>query len=184
MFISNKEKADINEKINHNRGQIENLVKHVAKLQVDMVNTDSVHIEGVRNTNKQLLGMYWGADKKIKDVGKTLNTTKTYIDLLIKKNESLIKTIDDLTLRIDALESKKAKPLGRPKKLTISKEQVQAMKEAGVWNDPIKRIRMIDELLEEERQKKIEGIKARRKEYGQKYYQKKKAEKAAQKELL
>jgi hypothetical protein len=184
MFISNKEKSDISEKLSHNKSQIENVVKHVAKLQVDMVNTDSIHIEGVRNTNKQLLGMYWGADKKIKSVEKTLTTTKTYIDLLMKKNESLVKTVIDLSKRIEALESKKAKPIGRPKKLTISKEKVQAMKEAGVWDDPIRRIRMIDELLEEERQKRIEHIKAKRKEYGQKYYQKKKAEKAAQKELL
>ena len=40
MFISNKEKTDISEKLSHNKSQIENVVKQVAKLQVDMANTD------------------------------------------------------------------------------------------------------------------------------------------------
>lgn len=185
MFISNKEKSDIHERLTDNKSLIESVFKHVAKLQVDMSNTDTVHLEGVRNTNKQLLGMFWGADKKIKTLEKNLTTAQTYIDALTKKNSSLVKMVDALSLKFDELERKVKRPVGRPpKKITIPAEKVSAMKVAGVWDDPIRRINFIDHFIKDEQERIAQEKKIKRREIAKKYYQKKKAERAAQKELL
>lgn len=185
MFISNKEKNELRESFEHNKVQIESLVKHVGKLQVDMVNTDSVHIEGVRNTNSQLLKMYWGADKKIKTLEKNLTTAQTYVEALTKKNASLVKMVDALNIKFDELERKLKKPVGRPpKKITIPADKVQAMKETGVWDDPIRRINFIDHFIKDEQERIAEAKKIKHREAAKKYYQNKKAKKAAQKELL
>lgn len=185
MFISNKEKADISKKFDSHKFQIDNLVKHVAEIQVDMGKTDVVHLDDVRESNSKLQKMYWGADKKIKNLEKNLTTAQTYVEALTRKNASLVKMVDALSLKFDELERKLKKPVGRPpKKITIPADKVQAMKEAGVWDDPIRRINFIDHFIKDEQERIAQEKKIRRREISRRYYLKKKAGKAAQKELL
>lgn len=164
MFISNKEKNDINEKIIRNKSQIDNVVKHVAKLQVDMTNTDLVHIEGVRNTNKQLLGMYWGAKDEIKKMQKQMNMLREINDLIINR-----------MTEIETLSRARSQ-------ITIPKEKVQEMKDAGTWQDPEQRGSLLATYIKQKRKEEEQQQKNR--ESKRKYYLKKKAEKAAQQSLL
>jgi len=223
MFISNKEKSDINEKINHNRGQIESLVKHVAEIQVDMSKTDVVHLDDVRESNSKLQKMYWGSDKKIKTLEKrvdylertidtfentlntleknpktvhslektvtvlegTVNSLQVSNELLLRKSKSLTEMLVDFNKRLEKLEAKKAgRPTGAKNKVVIPAEKVQEMKDSGAWDDPKLRIFSIDKFIKEEREIKEQRKIEKQREAGRKYYAKKKAEKAAQKELL
>ena len=163
MFISNKEKADINEKMSHNKGQIENLVKHVAKLQVDMGNSEIPNIAGIRMSNVQLQKMYFGAKDEMKKMQQQLTMLREINDLIIE--------------RVTGLEV-----LVKRSRITIPKEKVQEMKDAGTWQDTEKRDSLLATFIKEKR--KAEEKKERQRGYGRKYYAKKKAEKAAQKELL
>jgi hypothetical protein len=163
MFISNKEKADINEKMSHNKGQIENLVKHVAKLQVDMGNAELPKIAGIRMSNEQLQKMYFGAKDEMKKMQQQLTMLREINDLIIE--------------RVTGLEV-----LVKRSRITIPKEKVQEMKDAGTWQDTEKRDSLLATFIKEKR--KAEEKKERQRGYGRKYYAKKKAEKAAQKELL
>ena len=163
MFISNKEKADINEKMSHNKGQIENLVKHVAKLQVDMGNSEIPNIAGIRMSNVQLQKMYFGAKDEMKKMQQQLTMLREINDLIIE--------------RVTGLEV-----LVKRSRITIPKEKVQEMKDAGTWQDTEKRDSLLATFIKEKR--KAEEKKEKQRGYGKKYYAKKKAEKAAQKELL
>jgi hypothetical protein len=177
MFISNQEKSDINKKIEQNKNQMESLVKHMAKLQVDVGSSDLTKIPALTDANKQLNRSFWANNDRIK----TLNTTLVSLQ---NTCEHLIKTNASLSRRLEVLEGKK-KPMGRPpKRMTISADKVQAMKDAGIWDDPIKRIRIIDELIKQEQQKKIDEKRAKQREYNRAYKARLKAEKAIQKELL
>jgi hypothetical protein len=163
MFISNKEKADINEKMSHNKGQIENLVKHVAKLQVDMGNAELPNLAGIRMSNEQLQKMYFGAKDEMKKMQQQLTMLREINDLIIE--------------RVTGLEV-----LVKRSRITIPKEKVQEMKDAGTWQDTEKRDSLLATFIKQKR--KEEEKKERQRGYGRKYYAKKKAEKAAQKELL
>jgi len=164
MFISNKEKADINEKMSHNKGQIENLVKHVAKLQVEMGNAELPKIAGIRMSNEQLQKMYFGAKDEMKKMQQQLTMLREINDLIIERVTSL-----EVQIR-------------QRSRITIPKEKVQEMKDAGTWQDTEKRDSLLATFIKEKR--KAEEKKERQRGYGRKYYAKKKAEKAAQKELL
>ena len=164
MFISNKEKADINEKMSHNKGQIENLVKHVAKLQVEMGNAEIPNLASIRMSNEQLQKMYFGAKDEMKKMQQQLTMLREINDLIIERVTSL-----EILVR-------------QRSRITIPKEKVQEMKEAGTWQDPEKRDSLLATFIKEKR--KAEEKKERQRGYGRKYYAKKKAEKAAQKELL
>ena len=163
MFISNKEKADINEKMSHNKGQIENLVKHVAKLQVDMGNAELPKIAGIRKTTEQTQQMFFGAKERMEKLQSQITMLREINDLIIE--------------RVTSLEV-----LVKRSRITIPKEKVQEMKDAGTWQDPEKRDSLLATFIKEKR--KAEEKKERQRGYGRKYYAKKKAEKAAQKELL
>ena len=164
MFISNKEKTDISEKIKHNKGQIENLVKHVGKLQVDMGNSDISKIAGLQATNSQLQRMFFGAKDEMKKMQQQLTMLREINDLIIERVSKM-----ELLARARA-------------QMTIPKEKVQEMKDAGTWDDPEKRGPWLVNFI---REKRLEAEKKEKKrEYGKKYYAKKKAEKAGQKELL
>ena len=163
MFISNKEKADINEKMSHNKGQIENLVKHVAKLQIDMGNSEIPNLASIRMSNEQLQKMYFGAKDEMKKMQQQLTMLREINDLIIE--------------RVTGLEV-----LVKRSRITIPKEKVQEMKDAGTWQDPEKRDSLLATFIKEKR--KAEEKKEKQRAYGRKYYAKKKAEKAAQKELL
>ena len=161
MFISNKEKADINEKMSHNKGQIENLVKHVAKLQVDMGNAELPKIAGIRMSNEQLQKMYFGAKNEMKKMQQQLTMLREINDLIIE--------------RVTSLEV-----LVKRSRITIPKEKVQEMKDAGTWQDPEKRDSLLATFIKEKR--KAEEKKERQRAYGRKYYANKKAKKAEQKQ--
>jgi hypothetical protein len=163
MFISNKEKSDINESISRNKSQIENVVKHVAKLQVDMGNSEIPNLAGIRMSNEQLQKMYFGAKNEMKKMQQQLTMLREINDLIIE--------------RVTSLEV-----LVKRSRITIPKEKVQEMKDAGTWQDPEKRDSLLATFIKEKR--KAEEKKERQRGYGRKYYAKKKAEKAAQKELL
>jgi predicted nuclease with TOPRIM domain len=221
MFISNKEKADISEKFDSHKFQIDNLVKHVAEIQVDMGKTDVVHLDDVRESNSKLQKMYWGADKKIKTLEKrtdylertvdtlentlkalekapktvhtlektvtvlegTVNSLQVSNEVLYKQNQNRLELILELKKRVDKLEAKKVgRPVGVRNKLVIPAEKVQAFKDAGVWDDPIKRINSIDQFIKDEAERKEQQKIQKRREAGKRYYAKKKAMKAAQKE--
>jgi hypothetical protein len=185
MFISNKEKSDINEKMSHNKGQIENLVKHVAKLQVDIAKTEVDAIDDLLNKYLQLQKMYWGADKKVKTFEKQINEVQVQNIVLTKRSESMLGYFLEVKKRLDELESKKSgRPVGAKNRIVIPPETVQALKNSGVWDDPIKRINSIDQLIKEELEKKEEARRQKQRDAGKKYYAKKKAEKVEQKELL
>ena len=164
MFISNKEKADINEKMSHNKGQIENLVKHVAKLQIDMGNSEIPNLASIRMSNEQLQKMYFGAKDEMKKMQQQLTMLREINDLIIERVTSL-----EILVR-------------QRSRITIPKEKVQEMKEAGTWQDPEKRDSLLATFIKEKR--KAEEKKERQRGYSKKYYVKKKAEKAAQKESL
>jgi len=163
MFISSKEKSEINENIIRNKGQIENVIKHVAKLQVDMGNSEIPNLAGIRRSNEQLQKMYFGAKDEMKKMQQQLTMLREINDLIIE--------------RVTGLEV-----LVKRSRITIPKEKVQEMKDAGTWQDTEKRDSLLATFIKEKR--KAEERKEKQRGYGRKYYAKKKAEKAAQKESL
>jgi len=164
MFISNKEKSDINENIIRNKGQIDNVVKHVAKLQVDMGNSGLSKIAEMRDTVSQVQKMCWGA----KDEAKKL---QQQITMLREINDLIIKRMSEIELLSRARSQ-----------ITIPKEKVQALKDAGIWQDSEKKFESIRDFVKQKR--KEEEQKQRNRESKRRYYLKKKAEKAAQMALL
>jgi len=161
MFISNKEKSDINESISRNKSQIENVVKHVAKLQVEMGNSEIPNLAGIRMSNEQLQKMYFGAKNEMKKMQQQLTMLREINDLIIE--------------RVTGLEV-----LVKRSRITIPKEKVQEMKDAGTWQDPEKRDSLLATFIKEKR--KAEEKKERQRAYGRKYYANKKAKKAEQKQ--
>jgi hypothetical protein len=161
MFISNKEKSDINENITRNKGQIDNVIKHVAKLQVDMGNSELPKIAEMRATITQVQKMCWGAKDEAKKMQQQLTMLREINDLIIE--------------RVTGLEV-----LVKKSRITIPKEKVQEMKDAGTWQDPEKRDSLLSTFIKEKR--KAEEKKERQRAYGRKYYANKKAKKAEQKQ--
>jgi len=223
MFISSKEKKDISEKFDNHKFQIDNLVKHVSEIQVDMGKTDIFNIDDVRESNSKLQKMYWGADKKVKTLEKrmdvlertvdalentlntlektpktvhslertvnvlegTVNSLKVSNELLLRKSQSLTEMLVHFNKKLEKLEAKKAgRPAGAKNKVVIPAEKVQEMKDSGAWDDPKLRIFSIDKFIKEEREIKEQRKIEKRREAGRRYYAKKKAKQAAQKELL
>ena len=164
MFISSKEKTDISEKLSHNKSQIENVVKHVAKLQVDMGNSELPKIAEMRATITQVQKMCWGAKDEVKKLQQQITMLREINDLIIKR-----------MTEIELLSRARSQ-------ITIPKEKVQALKDAGIWQDPEKKFQSIRDFVEEKR--KAEEKKEKQRAHGRKYYLKKKAEKAAQMALL
>jgi hypothetical protein len=161
MFISNKEKSDINESISRNKSQIENVVKHVAKLQVDMGNAELPKIAGIRKTTEQTQQMFFGAKERMEKLQSQVTMLREINDLIIE--------------RVTGLEV-----LVKRSRITIPKEKVQEMKDAGTWQDPEKRDSLLATFIKEKR--KAEEKKERQRAYGRKYYANKKAKKAEQKQ--
>jgi hypothetical protein len=164
MFISTKQKRDINETIIRNKDQIDNVIKHVAKLQVDMGNSGLSKIAEMRDTVSQVQKMCWGAKDEMKKMQQQLTMLREINDLIIKRVTEM-----ELLARARA-------------QITIPKEKVQEMKDAGTWQDPTKRDSLLATFIKEKR--KVEEQKQRNRESQKKYYLKKKAEKAAQQTLL
>lgn len=191
MFISNKEKSLITENLDSHKFQIDNLVKHVGKLQVDIAKTEAQAINDLVDKYLQLQKMYWGADKKVKALEKQvtaferhLNTVQLQNEVLYKQNETRLRMILDLNKRVEKLETKRAgRPVGAKTKVVIPAEKVQALKEAGDWDDPIKRINSIDQFIKDETERKEQEKIQRRREAGRRYYAKKKAMNPIQLEL-
>jgi len=191
MFISNKEKSLITENLDNHKFQIANLVKHVGELQVDIAKTEVHAIDDLLNKYVQMQKMYWGADKKVKALEKQvtaferhLNTVQIQNEVLYRQNESCLALALELKKRVEKLEAKRAgRPVGAKTKVVIPAEKVQALKEAGDWDDPIKRINSIDQFIKDETERKEQEKIQRRREAGRRYYAKKKAMKAIQLEL-
>ena len=164
MFISKKEKSDISENIARNKSQIENVIKHVAKLQVDMGNAELPKIAGIRKTTEQTQQMFFGARERMEKLQSQITMLREINDLIIK--------------RVTEMEQ-----LARARsQFTVPKEKVQEMKDAGTWHDPTKRDSLLATYIKQKR--KEEEQKQRNRESKRKYYLKKKAEKAAQMALL
>ena len=185
MFISNKEKVGINEKLGQHKSQIENLVKHVGKLQVDVMHSDVTQIPVLVESNKSLSKSYWAHISKFKTLEKSMNSLQVSNELLLKKSQSLTEMFMDFNKRLEKLEAKKSgRPVGAKNKVVIPAEKVQEMKDSGAWDDPKLRIFSIDKFIKEEREMKEQRKIEKRREAGRRYYAKKKAKQAAQKELL
>tara|TARA_R110000868_G_scaffold45247_5_gene150307 strand:- start:283 stop:843 length:561 start_codon:yes stop_codon:yes gene_type:complete len=186
MFISNKEKSQISEKFEQQKTQIEKLVKHIAKLQVDTQGADLTQIPVLIDSNKQVTKSYWAHIGKVKTLEKTISSLSSTNNMLRQNNEALLKTLAEIKSRLEILESRKpaGRPVGSKTKISISAEKVQELKDAGVWDDPVKRISYIDQFIKDEREKREEAQRQRNRESKRKFYLKKKAEKALQKELL
>lgn len=212
MFISNKEKADISAKFDNHKFQIDNLVKHVAEIQVDIGKTDIVHLDDVRESNNTLRKMYWGSDKKVKALEKTVKALENTVDdledaintvetlartvntlegtvnslqvsneVLYKQNQNRLELILELKKRVDKLEAKKGgRPIGATNRIVIPPETVQALKNSGVWDDPIKRVSSIDYLIKEERERREQRKREKQREYNRAYKARIQAKKAAQ----
>jgi len=164
MFISNKEKSDINENIIRNKGQIDNVIKHVAKLQVDMGNSGLSKIAEMRDTVSQVQKMCWGAKDEAKKMQQQLTMLREINDLIIERVSGL-----EVLVR-------------QRQQITIPKEKVQEMKDAGTWQDPTKRDTLLGMYIKQKR--KADEQNQRNRESKRRYYLKKKAEKAAQMALL
>jgi len=164
MFISNKEKSGINDNIIRNKDQIDNVIKHVAKLQVDMGNSGLSKIAEMRDTVSQVQKMCWGA----KDEAKKL---QQQITMLREINDLIIKRMSEIELLTRARSQ-----------FTVPKEKVQEMKDDGTWQDPTKRDTLLGMYIKQKR--KEEEQNQRNRESKRRYYLKKKAEKAAQQTLL
>ena len=164
MFISNKEKIDISEKISHSKGQIENLVKHVAKLQVDIGKSDIPNVSDLRAQNNMLHKMLFGVKGEIKNLQQQFKMLREINDLIIERVTGL-----EVLVR-------------QRQRITIPKEKVQEMKDAGTWQDSTKRDSLLATYIKQKR--KAEEQNQRNRESKRRYYLKKKAEKAAQIALL
>lgn len=190
MFISNKEKSLITENLDNHKFQIANLVKHVGELQVDIAKTEVHAVDDLLNKYVQMQKMYWGADKKVKALEKQvnlferhLNTVQIQNEVLYRQNESCLELTLELKKRLDKLETKKVgRPVGARNKVVIPAEKVQALKESGDWDDPIKRINSINQFIKDEAEKKIQDRKEKQRGYNRAFRQRQKAKKAAQKE--
>jgi len=164
MFISTKEKSDINENIIRNKGQIENVIKHVAKLQVDMSSSEIPNIGSIRATVSQVQKMCWGAKDEAKKMQQQLTMLREINDLIIERVSGL-----EVLVR-------------QRQQITIPKEKVQEMKDAGTWQDSTKRDSLLATYIKQKR--KADEQNQRNRESKRRYYLKKKAEKAAQMALL
>ena len=190
MFISNKEKSQINEKFDQQKAQIENLIKHVAKLQVEMQGIDVSQIPILVESNKQVAKSYWAHISKFKTLEKIIASLSSTNDMLRQNNESLIRRVRALeTQNVEAPKIEAPTPpkklIGRPpKKIVLTADRVQALKDAGVWDDPRKRIEVIDEIIKQDEAQKLEEKRIKQRGYNQKYKAKIKAQKAALKEKL
>jgi len=223
MFISSKEKGEIGEKLKNNKFQIENLLKHVAQIQVDMGKTDVVQIDDVRESNSKLQKMYWGADKKVKALEKRMDVLESTVDtlentlntlektaktvhalektvtvlegavnslqvsneVLYRQSDSRLRMILELNKMVEKLQAKKGgRPVGSKNRVVIPAEKVQEMKDSGAWDDPIKRINSIDQLIKEQRDRRDQKRREKQREYNRAYKARQQAKKAEQKELL
>jgi len=65
----------------------------------------------------------------------------------------------------------------KPKQFTLSQIQVEAMKQAGVWNNQEKRKQVIAKYMQEEQLREQENKRARQREYNRRHQAKKQLEK-------
>jgi hypothetical protein len=107
--------------------------------------------------------MCWGAKDEMKKMQQQITMLREINDLIIE--------------RVTGLEV-----LVKRSQITIPKEKVQEMKDAGTWQDPTKRGSLLATFIKEKR--KADEQKQRNRESQRRYYLKKKAEKAAQQTLL
>lgn len=165
MFISNKEKNDINENIIRNKSQIDNVVKHVAKLQVDMGSSGIPNIANIQATVGQVQKMCWGAKDEMKKM-------QEQVKLLREINDLIIKRLAETELLAKARSQ-----------IIIPHEEVQEKKGVVTVRTALQReTSSLFAFIQET--KKAEEQKQRNRESKRKYYLKKKAEKAAQQSLL
>ena len=164
MFISTKQKRDINETIIRNRDQIENVIKHVAKLQVDIGKSDIPNVSDLRAQNNMLHKMLFGVKGEIKNLQQQFKMLREINDLIIERVTGL-----EVLVR-------------QRQRITIPKEKVQEMKDAGTWQDSTKRDSLLATYIKQKR--KAEEQNQRNRESKRRYYLKKKAEKASQQSLI
>jgi peptidoglycan hydrolase CwlO-like protein len=203
MFISKSEKLHIHERLDAiGMG----LVETSEKANAASAAADKAHesIPNIRKTNKTLMDNIWNLDAKIDGLNakiESLNTkvvnlqsTATLVTGLAEQsrtmgmriselevaNKTFTKNFQSVFSSVAALERRK--PIGRPpKKLVIPPESVQALKDSGVWDDPIRRVGFIDQLIKDEQEKKVITQKEKQREYSRKYNQRKREERLAEK---
>lgn len=195
MFISRDEKLQINERLEAlSMALIEASEKSndaSAKAETAMENIPNIRatikslMDNIWDLNAKLMASEERADQKIKEAeqrineaGKLMKGLQNSIDSLKSMDDMLHRSTKSLFASVANLASRK--PLGRPPKtIVIQPESVQALKDAGVWEDPTNRAAFISRLVKESRDKKTEEQKDRKRQYYRNYYQRKKAEKLA-----
>lgn len=205
MFISKAEKLKINERLDAiNMALVEMSEKANAAFAAADKSQDG--IPNIRKTIKSLMDNIWDLDSKIKNLdtkvenlnAKVVNfhSTATLVTAMAEQARNMRKRIDDLE-RESAVFTKNDKALfagvaslGRrktvsqpPKQVVIPPESVQALKDAGFWDDANKRVAAIDQLIKDEQIKEVlkkkEMQKERQRQHARNYYLRKKAEKLA-----
>ena len=201
MFISKNEKLHIKERIDA-IGMA--LVETSERANAAAAAADKAQesIPNIRKTNKTLMDNIWNLDAKIANLeakleslnAKVVNlqSTATLVTGLAEQSRTMRMRIGELEKESKTFEKNdktlfaSVAALGRrrstiqpPKKIVIPVESVQALKESGVWDDPIKRVGFIDQLIKEEQEKKVEAQKERQRQHSRNYYLRKKAERLA-----
>ena len=203
MFISKTEKLQINERL---EALSMALIETSEKANAATTVADKAHesIPNIRKTNKTLMDNIWNLDAKIDglnakienlnskiatfqntatlvtDLAEQSRTMRMRISELELANKTFTKNFQSIFSSVAALARRK--PIGRPpKQVVIPPESVQALKDSGVWDDPIRRVGFIDQLIKDEQEKKVMTQKEKQREYSRKYHQRKREERLAEK---
>ena len=129
-----------------------------------MGNSGLSKIAEMRDTVGQVQKMCWGAKEEAKKLQQQITMLREINDLIIER-----------VTKMELLARARAQ-------ITIPKEKVQEMKDAGTWQDPTKRDTLLATYIKQKR--KAEEQNQRNRESKRRYYLKKKAEKASQQSLL
>lgn len=193
-----EDKLEINERLD---GVVSSLIK--VSEQQDKAQDG---IPNIRKTIKSLMDNIWELDSKIKNLdakvenlnAKVVNfhSTATLVTALVEQTKNMRMRLGELE-RANTVFTKNDKALfagvaslGRrkivsqpPKQVVIPPESVQALKDAGFWDDANKRVAAIDQLIKDEQIKEVlrkkEMQKERQRQHSRNYYLRKKAEKLA-----
>jgi archaellum component FlaC len=163
-------------------------------------------IPNIRKTIKSLMDNIWELDSKIKNLdakvenlnAKVVNfqSTATLVTAVAEQSKNMririaeLERANDVFTKNDKALFAGVASLGRrktvsqpPKQVVIPPESVQALKDAGFWDDPVKRVTVIDQLIKDEQIKEVlrkkEMQKERQRQHSRNYYLRKKAEKLA-----
>jgi hypothetical protein len=140
MFISNKEKNNINENIDRNKCQIENVIKHVAKLQVDMSGSGFTHIAGIKDATEQLQKKYFGITDDVKSLQGQIGMLREINDLIIARITKYEGLLKDSPLLLELAEKKKKEEELKERKRAYGRKYYYKKKAERIQNSALRRL--------------------------------------------